>query len=169
MEIYILRHAIAEERDPHKYPDDSLRPLTAKGKKRMRRIANGLAGTGISFDIIYTSPLVRARQTANIVAAAFHVRKLLHETKTLAPDGNPEELVHLVNDLKGRVESILLVGHEPYLSDLISVLVAGDSGFLLAMKKGGLCKLVAGTLSYEQCASLEFVLPPSVSVHLQTK
>lgn len=167
MDIYILRHAIAEERDSDKYPDDSLRPLTARGRKRMRRIAEGLAAAGLWFDVIYTSPFVRARQTADIVATAFRARKKLHETRTLATDGDPEELISLVNALKGRADSILLVGHEPYLSDLISVLVTGDSSFTLSMKKGGLCKLLADTLKYEKCASLEFLLPPSISIHLK--
>ena len=167
MEIYILRHAIAEERDPDKYPDDSLRPLSARGKKRMRRIAEGMADAGLSFDVIYTSPFVRARQTADIVATVFSAQKKLHETKSLATNGDPEELINLVNARKGKVNSVLLVGHEPSLSDLISVLVTGDSSFTLSMKKGGLCKLIAGTLRYEKCASLEFLLPPSISIHLK--
>ena len=167
MEIYLLRHAIAEERDQDKYPDDSKRPLTAKGKKRMRRAAEGMAAAGLSFDVIYTSPFTRARQTADIVANVFRAQKKLHETKTLATDGDPEELIKLVNEMKGKADSILLVGHEPYLSDLISVLVTGDSSFTFSMKKGGLCKLVAHTLRYGKCASMEFLLPPSVSVHLK--
>ncbi len=167
MEIYILRHAIAEERDADKYPDDSLRPLTARGKKRMRRIAEGMAVAGLSFDVIYTSPFTRAIQTADIVAAAFGAQEKLHETRTLATDGDPEELMTLVNTMKGKVNSVLLVGHEPFLSDLISVLVTGDSSFTFSMKKGGLCKLVAGTLRYGKCASMEFLLPPSVSIYLK--
>lgn len=167
MEIYILRHAIAEERDVDKYPDDSLRPLSARGKKRMRRIAEGMATAGLSFDVIYTSPFTRARQTADIVANVFRAQKKLHETKTLGTDGDPEELISLVNAQKGKVDSVLLVGHEPYLSDLISVLVTGDSSFTFSMKKGGVCKLVTDTLRYGKCASMEFLLPPSVSIHLK--
>ncbi len=166
MELFILRHAIAEERDPEKYPDDSLRPLTARGKKRMRRVAEGMAAAGIRFDIIYTSPYTRARHTADIVADVYRARKKLHETETLASDGDPKELINFLQTMKGKVDRILLVGHEPYLSDLISVLVTGDSSFTFSMKKGGVCKLVAGTLRYGKCASMEFLLPPSVSVHL---
>lgn len=167
MDLYILRHAIAEERSHEHWPDDSQRPLTAKGIKRMRRAAEGMLALGLSFDVIYTSPFVRAKQTTDIVAKVFNAEKKLRETETLATDGDPKELVDLINSAKGEFGRVLLVGHEPYLSDLISTLVVGDESLPLTMKKGGLCKLVVGALKFGQCASLEWLLPPSVSTHLR--
>jgi phosphohistidine phosphatase len=166
MDIFILRHAIAEERSHDKWPDDSQRPLTEKGKKRMRRVAEGMLALGLSFDVIYTSPFVRARQTADIVAEVFGATKKMRETDTLATDGDPKALVSLLNSAKHEFASVLLVGHEPYLSELISTLVAGDDGLLVTMKKGGLCKLNVTGLKHGKCASFEWLLPPAVSTHI---
>ena len=166
MDIYILRHAIAEERDSEKYPDDSERPLTAKGAKRMKRVAEGMLALGLSFDVIYTSPFARARQTADIVAGVFDAAKQLRETDTLAVGGDIGELIDLINSAGSEFTSVLLVGHEPYLSDLISTLVIGDESLPLTMKKGGLCKLSAGALKNGRCASLDWFLPPSISTQI---
>lgn len=166
MDLFIVRHAIAEERSFDQWPDDSFRPLTAKGAKRMRRIAEGMLALGMSFDVIYTSPFTRARQTADIIADVFGAGDKLRETATLATDGDPKELIELLNSAKKEFESVLLVGHEPYLSELISTLTTGDASLLLTMKKGGLCKLAVTSLKYGKCASLEWLLPPAVSTHL---
>lgn len=166
MDLYILRHAIAEERDHEKWPDDSHRPLTRKGAKRMRRAAEGMRALNLSFDVIYTSPFVRAKQTAGIVATVFDAKKL-RETETLAVDGDPEELITLINNADAAFERVLLVGHEPYLSDLISTLVIGDSSLPLTMKKGALCKLTVSTLTYGRCATLDWLLPPGVSTKIK--
>ncbi|MBX2990665.1 MAG: phosphohistidine phosphatase SixA [Bacteroidetes bacterium] len=163
MNLYILRHAIAEERSHEHWPDDSLRPLTTKGKKRMHRIAVAMRALGLSFDVIYTSSYTRARETADIVVAVFNAGKKLRETGTLAVDGDPGELVRLINSAKNEFENVLLVGHEPYLGEFISTLLVGDSSLPLTMKKGGICKLSVGNLKYGACASLEWLLPPSVS------
>lgn len=166
MDLYVLRHAIAEERDSSSFPDDSTRPLTKKGIKRMEEVAQGMLALGLSFDVIYTSPFTRAKQTADIVVKAFHLEDKLRETETLATYGEPAELIKLIKGTKDAT-SVLIVGHEPYLSDLISTLLAGDTSLSITMKKGGLCKLNVGTLRFGACASLEWLLPPSVSTHLQ--
>lgn len=166
MNLYLLRHAIAEERSSDKWPDDSLRPLTRKGKKRMRQIAGGMQVLRLSFDVIYTSPYTRARETADIVVDVFNAAKKLRETDTLAVDGDPEELIRLINSAKSEIENVLLVGHEPYLSEFISTLLVGDSSLPLTMKKGGICKLSVGNLKYGACASLEWLLPPSVTTRI---
>jgi len=164
MDLFLLRHAIAEQRDPTKYPDDALRPLTEKGIKRMRRVAEGFLAAGLTFDVIYTSPYTRAKQTADIVADVFGLRKVLRETDTLAVDGDPEALIAELK--KVDATSILLVGHEPYLSELISHLLVGDASLDVTMKKGGLCKLTVGMLKYGKCATLDWLIPPSLSTHL---
>jgi phosphohistidine phosphatase len=167
MELYFLRHAMADERDATLYPDDSLRPLSAKGAKRMHQVAEGMRALNLSFDVIYTSPFARANQTANIVAETLRLHKKMRETDTLSTNGDPEELIRLLQSGGNEFQRVLLVGHEPYLSDLISVLLVGDGSLALTMKKGGLCKLQAGILKYGRCASLEWLLPPSISVQIQ--
>src|SRR5262245_41820779 len=85
-EIYVVRHAIAEMRG-EAWPDDSKRPLSEAGILRMRKNARGLLRLGVEIDVILTSPLVRARQTAEILAATFDVRPPLVVSDALAPGG----------------------------------------------------------------------------------
>jgi phosphohistidine phosphatase len=161
MTLYVLRHAIAV--DPSEWKKkDSERPLTGKGIRRMRKAAKGMKELGISFDWILTSPYKRAFGTAEIIAKAFKARKKLRELPTLASDGDP---AHLLQDL-ARVyrpdATLLLVGHEPFLSRMIGVLIGARTPLSLDLKKGGLCKLTVDKLFYGRCATLEWWLPPKI-------
>jgi phosphohistidine phosphatase len=160
MTLYLLRHAVAVERGSPGYPDDSLRPLTPKGERRMRRIAEGMLRLGLSFDLILSSPYLRAKQTAAIVADIFDTPERLHIAAMLAPDGNPRHLIEALNGRYKAQQDVLLVGHEPYLSRLISTLVSGSPDIQVAMKKGGLCKLSVETLRYGHCAGLDWLMTP---------
>jgi phosphohistidine phosphatase len=161
MNLYVLRHAIAEERDQAAYPDDSQRPLTPKGKKKMVKIAENLKDMGVQIDLILTSPYVRARDTAKIVRKALDLKKnQLAFSDHLAPSGFAKDLLSEINE-KYPVENLMLVGHEPYLSDLIAMLLAGDLSPSIAMKKGGLCRLSIENLVYGKCATLEWLLTPA--------
>lgn len=161
MNLYIVRHAIAEDRDEAVYPDDSLRPLTSKGKKKMVKIAKNLKGMGVHIDLILTSPYVRAQNTAKIVHKAFSLKKKqLAFSDHLTPAGSAQDLIAEINE-KYSVENLMLVGHEPYLSELIAMLVAGDTSASIVMKKGGVCRLSIDTLAYERCATLEWLLAPT--------
>ena len=123
MDLYILRHAVAASREDAHYPHDSERPLTAKGTAKLRRVVRGMKALGLSFDLILTSPFLRARETAEIVAKEMGAARL-ERTPHLAPDG---DLRALMAEIGSRgVASVLLVGHEPTLSQLISVLISGD-------------------------------------------
>ena len=156
MEIYILRHGIAVDRGTPGYKKDSDRPLTQEGEEKMHQIADTMLAMGLKFDLILSSPYTRAEQTAQIVADT-----LDHEvtfTKSLAPDANALELIAEINDEKPH--SVLLVGHEPDLSRLISVLVCGTSDSSFELKKGGLCKLTAETITFGRCATLNWLITP---------
>ncbi|MCI0540415.1 MAG: phosphohistidine phosphatase SixA [Verrucomicrobiales bacterium] len=159
-EIYILRHGLAVERGTRGYAKDSDRPLTPEGRKKMRRIGKTMRQLDLAFDLILSSPYVRARQTAEIVAKALRAEKLLKFSEHLAAGGDAEELVEQLRKLHHSPPSILLVGHEPYLSQLISVLLSGAPDLALTLKKGGLCKLTAPRLTYTRCATLEWLLAP---------
>lgn len=160
MELYILRHAIAVEHGTAGYEDDSQRPLTSKGTARMKKIAAGMLALDLSFDVILSSPYVRAKQTARIVAKTFRAEKKLEFTDHLQVGGDPEKLVDLMNTRYGPDDSVVLVGHEPYLSSLIAMLIAGEENLDITMKKGGLCKLQVSTLQYARCATLDWLLAP---------
>ncbi len=160
MNLYILRHGIAVERGTPGVDKDADRALTPKGKRRLCRITEAMLALELSFDLIFSSPYLRARQTADIVADAFRARKKLELLDSLTPDGDAKALVAHLNEVCPAPERVLLVGHEPYLSELIARLVSGSAGLPVALKKGGLCKLTTTSLKYGRCAVLEWLLTP---------
>jgi phosphohistidine phosphatase len=161
MNLYLLRHAIAVERGTPGAEDDSLRELTPKGASKMRRIARGMLALDLKFDLILSSPYLRTRQTADIVADVFDARQVLRFTDNLIPGAGGERVVAEINKQYRKRENILLVGHEPTLSSLISMLLSGDQTLSITMKKGGLCCLSIPVLSYGRCAMLEWIMYPS--------
>jgi phosphohistidine phosphatase len=166
MNVYLLRHGLAADADIQNFAKDSDRPLTPKGKRKVWKIAEGMAALDLAFDLILSSPYLRARQTAEIVAEVFKARKRLEFSDTLTPGGSAKKLVELLKKLESPAADVLLVGHEPYLSELIALLVAGQIGFSVVMKKGGLCKLSTVSLRAGRCAALEWLLAPKQLVLL---
>ncbi len=136
-EIYLIRHAIAEERGD-KWPDDGRRPLTLDGMERMRRAAKGLARLGVQIDVILTSPLLRTRQTAEIVAAAFDPKPHLSPIDSLAPGGTYAAVLADLEKHKRR-HHIALVGHEPGIGQLAARLTGSRQP--LEFKKGAVCRI----------------------------
>ena len=159
MELYVLRHAIAAARGGKRFRRDSDRPLTDEGIAKLREVVRGMRALGLSFDLILSSPFRRARQTAEILAAELDLEKALEASPHLAPGGDGRALIDEVNAT--RVARVLLVGHEPDLSQLIAVLLTGDQASRITLKKASLCKLVAPALQYARCASLEWLLAPA--------
>ena len=160
MNLYVLRHGIAVEPGTPGYEKDADRPLTPKASANCGRSPTAMEALELSFDLILSSPYLRALQTAEIVAKALKGRKKVELSDSLTPGGSTKKLVELLNRLQPSPESVLLVGHEPYLSGLISLLVSGDAGFAVVMKKGGLCKLSTESLKPGRCAALEWLLTP---------
>jgi phosphohistidine phosphatase len=160
MELYILRHGIAGVRDQSRYPDDSQRPLTDDGIRKMKQVAKGMKTLGLNFDLILSSPYTRARQTAEIVAKELKAQRLLELTAHLEPGGDPEGLIKDILSHESSLRSLLLVGHEPYLSEFVSMLIAGTEDLAITLKKGGICKLEVSGLRYGCCGTLEFLLAP---------
>lgn len=157
--LYILRHGIAADKADWKGPDSD-RPLTQEGIRKMKKAARGIRRLDLEIDWILTSPYRRAYDTALIAAKELKAKKKLKIVRSLAADGDPNALLrHLARDYRSW-ETVLLVGHEPYLSRLISVLISGDPNASLALSKGGLAKLTADSLTYGKCATLEWLLTP---------
>lgn len=167
MELYLLRHAIAVDKNLGAYKSDRDRPLTSEGTQKMLRVAKGMKSLDLFFDLILSSPFVRTRQTAEIVAKVFKIKKKLKFSPHLAVGGDPEELMEELKRDYDSLKSVLLVGHEPSLSHLISFLLTGDSSLSLEMKKAGLCKLNINTLRYGRCATLEWFLTPNQLTRLR--
>jgi phosphohistidine phosphatase len=162
MELYLLRHGLAVQRGAASFPNDSYRPLTAEGGKRTRKVARGLAVLKVKFDAVLTSPYVRAKQTADIVVEVLGIPQRLRLCQALAPGGQPRELVEELKRL-GRGEGrVLLVGHEPCLSQFASLLISGRGDVDLTLKKAGLCMVETGDLAAGRCASLQLLLTPKM-------
>jgi phosphohistidine phosphatase len=160
MELYILRHGIAEDLTGSLRGGDSQRQLTADGIKKTRSIAKGMKAASCSFDVIFSSPYLRAKQTAEIVAEVIKPANAVKLLPALTPEGSPKDLIDELKKRYGKQKRLLIVGHEPYLSRLISLLISGDTSISIDLKKGGLCKLSADPLRYGRCATLESLLTP---------
>jgi len=165
MNLYIVRHAIAVERGTPGYDDDSQRPLTDNGRKKMKKIVKGLHQLDIKLNTILSSPYVRARDTAKILASEFKLKNQLSFSDNLVPPVNFEALIDEIHQ-KYDVESVALVGHEPMLSQLISWLTTGNTNMNINFKKGGVCCLSADDLYQDHHATLEWLLTPALMVEL---
>jgi phosphohistidine phosphatase len=163
MNLYIVRHAIAVQRGTPDYEDDSQRPLTDKGRKKMRKIVQGQRQIDTPLNTILSSPYVRARDTAKILADEFKLENQLYFSENLVPPGNFEALVDEIHE-KYDVENLALVGHEPMLSQLISWLTTGHTDMELNLKKGGVCYLSSDNLYQDHRAALEWLLTTALIV-----
>ena len=162
MQIYLLRHAIAEPRDPTHYPADSDRPLTREGTRKMEAAARGLRAADARFDVVLTSPLVRARQTARIVVTALRPRPPLRALRPLSPGGGAGGVFAALASLPADA-SILLVGHEPDLSRLAGAMILDPRAELpLDFKKGGLCRIDFAGVARPGLGRLVFHLTPKI-------
>ncbi len=166
MDLYILRHGVAEERDYRKYPDDFDRPLTRKGVRRLKRQARAWNGLELPLDVIVTSPLVRAAQTAEVMQRELKRRPVLEFSDHLAPGGDQALLMHYLAGEHLTANGVMLVGHEPDLSTLVSVLAAGSTFPVISLKKGALCKLYLTTTRYGRCGWIEWALAPKQMARL---
>jgi phosphohistidine phosphatase len=140
-ELFILRHGIAVPHGMPGIPDDE-RPLTSKGERRMRQVGRGLAALRLDVERIVTSPLPRARRTAEIVAQELGLVDTLETTTMLSAGADAHSLRDWLQD---RAEDrLMIVGHNPDLSDLVGLLILGEVGrFPFELKKGGIAALSA--------------------------
>jgi phosphohistidine phosphatase len=153
-QLYFIRHGVAESRG-EAWPDDTKRPLSEDGASRTRKAARGLERLGVSLDVVLTSPLVRARQTAEIVASAFDARPPIVAVESLAPDGTYQAVL---SDLEkqARRSSIALVGHAPGIGEVAARLAGSRHPF--EFKKGAVCRIDVETLPPAGPGSLRWFL-----------
>jgi phosphohistidine phosphatase len=138
MTVYIVRHAWAEERDEAVYPNDDLRPLSRKGCKRFRCLARRLAKRGIDVAQIATSPLVRCRQTAEILAEKLPGEPPVTELDALRPESQLEPLLEWTRQQDGK--DVAWVGHAPDVDRLAAALV-GDEKASIQFDKGAVAAI----------------------------
>jgi phosphohistidine phosphatase len=162
-----MRHADAGDADARRWPDDRLRPLSARGQDEHRRIARALRRMGIAFDRLVSSPLLRARETAAIVAEAYEWRGATAETEALADRARPADLLREAARWPAG-ERVLCVGHEPHLSGTAAYMLAGAGTAEIEMRKSGMIAFAfeghpqpgAGVLLYHLRPELVLPLAP---------
>ena len=157
-ELYLVRHAIAAERDSE-WPDDTKRPLTERGISRFKEVVKGLHRLDVAVDEIFPSPLVRAKQTAELLSAGLEAAPPVKVLDALAP-GHTSAAVMTALAKVAKRRRIALVGHEPDLGELAAYLIG--AGRALPFKKGGVCRIDVGSLTSRRAAALVWFIPPSV-------
>jgi phosphohistidine phosphatase len=157
MRLYFLRHGRADRSQWH--GPDFERPLTHDGKARMVREAQTMAELGLAVDVVVSSPLVRAYQTAEIVAEELGLPEHLVENVVLAPGFNLDDLAGLVLEYED-TDNLMLVGHEPDFSETIGDLIGGGS---VVCKKGALARVDLHSKSPPR-GELVWLIPPKLLV-----
>jgi phosphohistidine phosphatase len=158
-QLFIMRHGIALDRASPLASDDTMRPLTPKGRKRMARIAEELHKLGYAFDWIVSSPLVRAAETAEIVAASQKPKPPVDVCAALTPGAPREDVLAFLAKNPDR-KRVMLVGHEPDLSALAGRLIGAGRDANLEFKKGGCCLIEYDGLPARYAGRLVWWLTP---------
>jgi phosphohistidine phosphatase len=156
--LYLVRHAIAEVAGAGMSDGD--RRLTAEGVKRMRRAADGLGRLGIVPDVVLSSPLQRAEETAAILVSVLAPKLPVEVYPPLAPGHAAEELLRGLHRYRS-ARHLFLVGHQPDLGDLASYLLTGSPALApLPFKKGAVAAIEVGSLPPKAAGSLLWFLTP---------
>ena len=160
MRLFIVRHGIAVPQGTPGVKEED-RPLTEEGVDKMRRAAKGIDALGVLPDIIMSSPLPRARQTAEILLAEFGKNVSLECTESLAPSGNRREVYGKLQALP-QIEAVMLVGHQPLLGEMAGEIAWGSPENYLELKKGGTCCIDLVTLKPMPRGTLLWLVTPSI-------
>lgn len=152
-----MRHGEAGSRNSINH--DSERALTAEGRMEIEKISKSLKSLNIKIDVVATSPLKRALETAEIVAKTFKLTKKMQVWEELAPEGEVSDLFKRLSRLR-EDKTVIIVGHEPYLSTLIGNLISNRSGTRIILKKGGTAKVLISSLVPKASGELKWLLTP---------
>jgi phosphohistidine phosphatase len=156
LELYLIRHGVAAERG-EEYPDDSKRPLTSDGIARLRKEAKALDGLGINFDHILSSPLVRAKQTAEVFSELLQTKPAISTTDALTPAGSPAAVIQELGKHM-RKARVALVGHEPNMGELAAHLIGAKVA--LPFKKGAIARIDFSVFPPKGKGQLIWFVPP---------
>lgn len=163
MDLFILRHGKAGESSEEQ--DDSTRTLTTTGRKDIKEIGRWMRKEKFKFDVIATSPLTRSNETAGIIARILDLKERLDIWDELAPDGDMDTVCYHAAQFSNNV-SVLIVGHEPALSALISRIISRGGTTSVIFSKGSLAKIKNFSFDREPSGDLQWLLNPK---HMLTK
>jgi phosphohistidine phosphatase len=158
MDLFLMRHAEAESRDL--YPEDRLRPLTESGRQQQQRVVHALAPLLQPLHHLLSSPFVRARQTADIVAAALPCTPAVEETPMLAEACTVGTVLNLLQGYR-RDARLLCVGHEPHMSQLSAAFLDGEGRSAIAFQAGSVLGLSFSGHPAPRGGTLRFFLRPA--------
>jgi phosphohistidine phosphatase len=169
MQLLVIRHAIAEDKEAFARTGrpDTERPLTEHGRAVMARVAKGLARQVESIDVLAASPLVRAAQTASIVAKEYGGMFVV-TVDALAPQSAPQAFAEWLRT-QHEPKVVAVVGHEPHLGTLITWFLSGLPDSHVTLEKGGACMLEMHGQTGARSATLLWSLPPDVLAALVEK
>ncbi|HEY9187035.1 MAG TPA: phosphohistidine phosphatase SixA [Bacteroidota bacterium] len=168
MTIYLMRHGEAITLEETTSENDADRTLTIEGKEKLYQYSRALSLIGVSVDLVLTSPYKRAYETALIISEAMQEKPKIEECELLKPG---EEIQPLINHLNKRKDfnSVLIVGHEPYLGNLASILISGKPSLNIRFKKGGICKIDISEFPPKGIGELVYLLTPKILKSLKKK
>jgi phosphohistidine phosphatase len=165
MRIYLIRHSNAVDIEAADLEPDEQRPLSEKGREKMKNIACALKALGVKPNLIVSSSYVRAEQSAQILKKVLECKKDVAITKVLVPFGDPSEIIGEINE-RYTVDELILVGHEPCLSGLIGAMASSAPEILITLKYGGVCCLSADDLRMQRVAAIDWILTPKILSHV---
>lgn len=161
MELYLIRHGIAAERGTYANDDD--RPLTEAGIRKTKQVAKRIHDLEVRFDLIQTSPLPRARQTAEILQAA-QLSDHLSESPYLAPAGDFAAWLKWLQHWRTEGTRLAIVGHEPDVGEWAERLIWGEPRQHLIVKKASIMGLLLPEGSPVGRSQLFWLAPPRFMV-----
>lgn len=162
MKVYLVRHGIAVERIGGAILNDSQRPLTDEGKAEMKQVAHALKRLNVKPDRVVSSPLVRAKQTAEIIREVLGHVDELNITDSLAPGGNASDVYKFMRQFN-QLEEVFLVGHEPDIGRLAATLLWAGPELNIPFKKGGVCRVDVWDLPPTTPGTLKWFITPKIA------
>jgi phosphohistidine phosphatase len=161
MKLYLMRHGIALDRIGGAVQNDFQRPLTEEGRTEATAVALALKRFGVGADVVVSSPLVRAKQTAEIISDVFAVKHALEITEALAPGGGASDLYKVLRKLVPFQEAFL-VGHEPDIGRLAGTLLWSGPDLNISFKKAGVCRIDVFEIPPTSPGELKWFLTPKI-------
>lgn len=162
MKLYLVRHATAIEKIGGAIRSDAERPLTDEGKKEAQMVAMSLRRLGLKGDFFIASPLVRARQTAEIFSEVFGAKEKVQFSETLAPGGQVSDLYKELSTLR-RAEEVFLIGHQPDMTRLAQTLLWSGPDLDMPFKKAGVCRIDVYDVPPTSPGTLKWFITPKMA------
>jgi len=160
MEIYLLRHGIAETARPGM--KDSDRTLTSEGREKLRRVLKRAKSANVEPGVILSSPYRRALETAEVAAKSLDYSREVVSTAVLVPDASPQEVWEEIRSRRDET-SLLLASHEPLMSTLVAFLL-NSPALVVDMKKGALVRIDCDRLTAQPQGVLKWMLTPATAI-----